>query len=120
MEGRYELGPIRPPSEAFSLLLRLTRNCPWNRCRFCGIYKDEKFELRGVEEIKRDIDTVRDIRERIMALAADAASADDPSTAGRMALARRPEQSVYSVALWLSSKACVPCRTSSARCKWRG
>ncbi len=101
MEGRYELGPIRPPSEAFSLLLRLTRNCPWNRCRFCGIYKDEKFELRGVEEIKRDIDTVRDIRERLMALAAQSGYGDDPSTAGRMALARRPEQSVYSVALWL-------------------
>ena len=101
MEDTYELGPIRPPSEAFSLLLRLTRNCPWNRCRFCSIYKHAKFELRSVEEIKRDIDTVRDIRERIMALAASAASTDDPSTAGRMMLARRPEQSVYSVALWL-------------------
>ncbi len=101
MEDTFELGPIRPPSEAFSLLLRLTRNCPWNRCNFCSIYKNQKFELRGVEEIKRDIDTVRDIRERIMVQAASAASTDDPSTAGRMMLARRPEQSVYSVALWL-------------------
>ncbi len=101
MESNYELGPIRPPSEAFSLLLRLTRNCPWNRCRFCGIYRDQKFELRGVEEIKRDIDTVAEIRERIMALAAEAGYGDDPSTAGRMVLARRPQQAVYSVALWL-------------------
>ncbi|MFH1646731.1 MAG: radical SAM protein, partial [Chloroflexota bacterium] len=34
----YELGPIRPPSEAYALLVRVTRNCPWNRCRFCPIY----------------------------------------------------------------------------------
>ncbi|SFQ94576.1 hypothetical protein SAMN05660706_1012 [Desulfoscipio geothermicus DSM 3669] len=30
-----EQGPIRPPSEAGSLLIRVTRNCPWNRC-VCG------------------------------------------------------------------------------------
>ncbi len=101
MESTFELGPIRPPSEAFSLLLRLTRNCPWNRCHFCGIYKNQKFELRSVEEIKRDIDTVRDIRERIMVLAAEAGYSDDPSTVGRAMLERRPPQAMYSVALWL-------------------
>jgi radical SAM superfamily enzyme YgiQ (UPF0313 family) len=33
----FEVGPIRPPSEggSHSLLLRVTRNCSWNRCRFC-------------------------------------------------------------------------------------
>jgi biotin synthase-like enzyme len=61
----FELGPIRPPSEAFSLLIRVTRNCPWNRCKFCPIYKGEKFQLRSVEEVKRDIDTARVIRDRI-------------------------------------------------------
>lgn len=54
----FELGPIRPPSESQSLLLRVTRNCPWNRCRFCGLYKGEKFELRSAEHIMRDIDRV--------------------------------------------------------------
>ena len=39
----FEQGPIRPPSEAESLLIRITRNCPWNRCTFCPVYKDEKF-----------------------------------------------------------------------------
>jgi radical SAM superfamily enzyme YgiQ (UPF0313 family) len=53
----YEVGPIRPPSEAHSLLLRLTRNCPWNRCEFCPVYKGTKFSRRTVAEIKRDIDT---------------------------------------------------------------
>jgi len=55
----YELGPIRPPSEAQSLLLRVTRNCPWNRCTFCGIYKGEHFSVRPVDHLKRDIDRIR-------------------------------------------------------------
>ncbi|WP_163335627.1 radical SAM protein [Desulfopila sp. IMCC35008] len=55
----FEQGPIRPPSEAESLLIRITRNCPWNRCTFCPIYKGEKFSLRPVEHIIQDIDAVR-------------------------------------------------------------
>ncbi len=54
----FEQGPIRPPSEADSLLLRLTRNCPWNRCSFCSVYKKQKFSLRPVEDIIRDIDSI--------------------------------------------------------------
>jgi hypothetical protein len=52
------MGPIRPPSEGrdHSLLIRATRNCPWNRCRFCPVYKGQKFEYRSVAEIKEDID----------------------------------------------------------------
>jgi radical SAM superfamily enzyme YgiQ (UPF0313 family) len=53
-----EQGPIRPPSEANSLFIRVTRNCPWNRCSFCPIYKDAKFSLRSVADIKSDIDTI--------------------------------------------------------------
>jgi len=52
----YEHPPFRPPSEAYSLLLRVTRGCPWNRCRFCGMYKSMKFEKRSVQELKDDID----------------------------------------------------------------
>jgi radical SAM superfamily enzyme YgiQ (UPF0313 family) len=61
----FELGPIRPPSEAYSLLIRATRNCPWNRCMFCPVYKGSKFELRSVEEIIKDIETVEAISEGI-------------------------------------------------------
>lgn len=52
----FEQGVIRPPSEASSLLVRVTRNCPWNRCLFCPAYKGEKFSRRTVEEVKKDID----------------------------------------------------------------
>jgi len=64
----FEQGPIRPPNEARSLLLRLTRNCPWNQCLFCPVYKGQKFSLRTAEEIKKDIQTARDIADDIKAL----------------------------------------------------
>ena len=57
----FEQGPIRPPSEAQSLLLRFTRNCNWNQCLFCPVYKKHKFSRRTVEEVKADIDTVAEI-----------------------------------------------------------
>jgi radical SAM superfamily enzyme YgiQ (UPF0313 family) len=65
----FELGPIRPPSEAESLLIRATRNCPWNRCLFCPVYKGSKFELRPVEEILQDIEAAKAISEGIKEIA---------------------------------------------------
>jgi radical SAM superfamily enzyme len=55
----FELGPIRPPSEAYSLLLRVVRGCAWNKCKFCAFYRREKFAVRPVEDIKRDIDEIK-------------------------------------------------------------
>ena len=54
----FEQGPIRPPSEAGSLLIRITRNCPWNRCTFCPVYKGADFSLRPVEHVLEDINSV--------------------------------------------------------------
>lgn len=59
----FEQGPIRPPSEAHSLLLRFTRNCNWNNCLFCPVYKGRSFSRRTVEEVKADIDAVAEIIE---------------------------------------------------------
>lgn len=63
----FETGMYRPPSEggSNSLLLRFTRNCPWNKCAFCVMYKTEKFEKRPVEEIKADIDNMAAICDEI-------------------------------------------------------
>jgi hypothetical protein len=55
-----EIGPIRPPSEAGSLFVRVSRNCPWNRCKFCAIYKGERFSRRPVEDVLREIDLLAD------------------------------------------------------------
>ncbi|CCK78863.1 radical SAM protein [Desulfobacula toluolica] len=59
----FETGMYRPPSEggSASLLVRLTRNCPWNHCTFCAMYKSEKFELRKPEDIIQDINVMNDI-----------------------------------------------------------
>ena len=55
----FQIGPIRPPSEANSLLLRVTINCPWNKCKFCMLYKKYDFHTRPVEDVKKDIDLVQ-------------------------------------------------------------
>jgi radical SAM superfamily enzyme len=58
-EQAYDFPPFRPPSEADSLLLRITKGCPWNQCAFCPMYKDMKFETRSVARIKADIDAAK-------------------------------------------------------------
>lgn len=53
-----EIGPIRPPSESNSLLIRVTRGCHWNKCYFCGLYKSMRFSMRPIDE------TIEDIRQQ--------------------------------------------------------
>ncbi len=57
---QFETGIYRPPSEggSDSLLLRFTRNCPWNHCAFCSMYKGEKFQLRSPAELRADMDAM--------------------------------------------------------------
>ena len=100
----FELGPIRPPSEAYSLLIRATRNCPWNRCRFCPVYKGSKFELRPVGEILKDIEAVQAISEGIKELAWKTGNGESVKQTAA-ALCNRPEygQCVRHVALWLAT-----------------
>jgi len=51
----YEIGPIRPPSESDSLLVRVTRGCSWNRCGFCKSYQGQQYGQRPVREIVEGI-----------------------------------------------------------------
>ncbi len=61
----FEQGPIRPPNEANSLLVRVTRNCPWNKCLFCPVYKGEKFSRRSVEEIMDDLAAMESAHKKV-------------------------------------------------------
>jgi hypothetical protein len=57
-----EMGPMGPIGEDASLMLRVNRNCPWNKCLFCPVYKGSTFSVRGREEIKADINAAIRIR----------------------------------------------------------
>ncbi len=53
---KYEGMIFRPPSEAESLILQVTVGCSYNRCTFCGAYREKIFRIKSFEEVKEDID----------------------------------------------------------------
>lgn len=56
----FEICSIRPPTENYSLTFRLARNCYWNKCKFCPVYKTgAHFSRRSLEEIIRDIERAK-------------------------------------------------------------
>jgi radical SAM superfamily enzyme YgiQ (UPF0313 family) len=65
----YEQPPYRPPTEGYSLLVRATRNCSWNRCEFCCMYQGTKLEIRPVEDVKNDISAMKMVADEIKDLA---------------------------------------------------
>ena len=54
-EMHYEGNCIRPPSEAYSILLQVTVGCSHNKCTFCGTYKDKRFRIKDDRVILGDI-----------------------------------------------------------------
>lgn len=97
----FDIGPIRPPSEAYSLLIRATVNCPWNRCKFCHTYKGQRFQLRPVEVIKEDIRTARAIQEKITELSWTSGYGGRLKEAAAVMFNNPPNEAYSNVALWL-------------------
>ncbi len=57
-------------------MIRVTRNCPWNHCSFCPVYKGAGFSLRPAAHVKKDVDAVHRCVELIGAIADDAGRID--------------------------------------------
>ena len=106
----FEQGPIRPPNEARSLLLRFTRNCPWNQCTFCPVYKNRKFSLRTVDEIKQDILAARKIADDIQSLSQELGydGAVNDAVASAILNDAQYHSNYHSIATWLyyDTRAC--------------
>jgi radical SAM superfamily enzyme YgiQ (UPF0313 family) len=102
--NNIEQGPIRPPSEAYSLLLRVTRNCSWNHCEFCHIYKGQKFSLRTVDEVKKDIDSIKEIVAEVRSISSSQGFGGEVTPGFAGSLLRQEHQfpeGYRSVILWL-------------------
>ena len=55
----YQGNIFRPPSEASSILLQVTRGCSHNKCTFCDLYKGTRFALKDEATIDRDLEFAR-------------------------------------------------------------
>lgn len=97
----YRIGPIRPPSEANSLLLQITQGCTWNKCKFCNLYRGTQFKAFSADSIKKDIDTMAAYAEMIMSHRKNGRW-DIQSLNEELGMLSMEEQNCYySVANWL-------------------
>ena len=60
---------IRPPVEAYSILIGVTEGCWWNNCRFCGVYKNwnsdppqiiQAYQVRPIEIVFKELEILRE------------------------------------------------------------
>ena len=51
----YSETVYRPPYEANSILLQVTNGCSWNKCKFCGMYKQDRFHASPINEVEEDL-----------------------------------------------------------------
>ena len=96
----YEMGPIRPPNEAESLLIRVTRNCPWNKCLFCPVYKNRKFSKRSVEEVLSDINNIKEGEKKVKEIAVKL-TGEEKVTKEAVKEVYSSERRYLQIALWL-------------------
>lgn len=106
MIASFEVGPIRPPSEARSLLVRVTRNCPHNRCAFCPVYHGAKFSIRSLEEVLADVDAMGELAAALTALSQELGCEGEVTLAVLQSAARQgllPDGGALQVAHFLAA-----------------
>ena len=99
----FRIGPIRPPSEAGSLLLQVTRGCTWNKCRFCTIYRHTTFQAFSADSVKKDIDAIAAIADQVRGFQRADGSWDLDGLNARLSSIAEEEarQCFYTTATWL-------------------
>lgn len=61
----YSGSVYRPPSEAHSLIIQVTVGCSHNKCAFCNMYKDKKFSITPMEQVRDDLRWAREQYSRV-------------------------------------------------------
>ena len=54
----YDYPLFRPPSEANNIIIQVTLGCSYNNCSFCSMYKIKNYEVRKLEDVCKEIDTL--------------------------------------------------------------
>jgi radical SAM superfamily enzyme YgiQ (UPF0313 family) len=52
---------ILPPDQYLALVLQATEGCSWNRCTFCGLYRDRAFRIHSPESFRAHCAGVRPV-----------------------------------------------------------
>ncbi|MBQ3520454.1 MAG: radical SAM protein, partial [Firmicutes bacterium] len=101
-ETTFRIGPIRPPSEAESLLLQVTNGCTWNKCKFCQLYRGTQFKAYSADSIRADIDNMVVIADRVRKFQAPDGSWDIAGLNRQLQIYDGDElQCFYMIANWL-------------------
>lgn len=101
-QATFRIGPIRPPSEAESLLLQVTNGCTWNKCKFCQLYRGTKFKAYSADSIREDIDNMVIIADRVRKFQAADGSWDIAGLNRQLQIYDGEElQCFYMIANWL-------------------
>lgn len=56
----YKPVSILPPDQYLALVLQATEGCSWNRCTFCGLYRDRTFLIHHPDTFRAHCEAVRD------------------------------------------------------------
>jgi len=103
---KYEGLIIRPPSEAYSLLLQVTTGCSHNKCTFCPTYRDKKFRIKSREEILEDLEEASHYRRvrRVFLCDGDALIIPQPRLLDILASIRRSLPGIERVGSYANAK----------------
>ena len=56
----YKPVSILPPDQYLALVLQATEGCSWNRCTFCGLYRDRPFRIHSPASFREHCHRVQD------------------------------------------------------------